>query len=321
MRKFTNKFLAILMCLTMMLTIAPLSGIVPLVSAATYSGSCGTNLTWTLNTSTGMLEITGEGDMTDWSSADYVPWYSYTEDIKIVNIGDGVSNIGYCAFEDCSNLTNIIIPDSVTSIGDRAFCRCTNLTNITMSTTVTVIGDYAFRNCTNLTSIIIPVSVTNIGYSAFGFCNNLKDIYYCGTEEDWGKISIDSNNTIITNATLHYNHHLHSYVPSITKDSTCTEKGTKTYFCDCGDSYEEKIDLAKHNYENGACTKCGCKGYSGESADGRLVWSLDIENGILDVKGILDERPWHPYKDYIKIVNILEGTTTISPSAFEDYAN
>ena len=37
------------------------------VSAATYSGSCGTNVTYTLDTSTGVLTISGMGSMADYS--------------------------------------------------------------------------------------------------------------------------------------------------------------------------------------------------------------------------------------------------------------
>ena len=36
------------------------------VDAATYSGSCGDNVSWTLNTDTGVLEIFGEGKMEDY---------------------------------------------------------------------------------------------------------------------------------------------------------------------------------------------------------------------------------------------------------------
>ena len=75
--------------------------------------------------------------------------------------------IGYTAFYDCENLTNINIPDSVTEIGYRTFSGCTNLSSIEIPDSVTSIGDSAFSGCTSLSSINIPDSVMSIGDSAF----------------------------------------------------------------------------------------------------------------------------------------------------------
>lgn len=53
--------------------------------------------------------------------------------------------------------------------------------------------------------------------------------------------------------------HKHSYAETITKEPTCTEKGEKTYTCDCGDSYAEEIPAKGHHFEDGECTDCGEK--------------------------------------------------------------
>jgi hypothetical protein len=78
-----------------------------------------------------------------------------------------VTSIGVGAFENCSGLTEVIIPDGVTSIADNAFKGCSNLTSITIPASVKTIGDNAFDGCSNLTSIIIPEGVTSIGKQAF----------------------------------------------------------------------------------------------------------------------------------------------------------
>ena len=52
----------------------------------------------------------------------------------------------------------------------------------------------------------IPDSVTSIGIGAFQECKSLTDVYYTGSEEQWKKIGIDSSNTYLTNATIHYNY-------------------------------------------------------------------------------------------------------------------
>ena len=43
--------------------------------------------------------------------------------------------------------------------------------------------------------------------------------------------------------------HVHSYSDDVTKESSCTEEGEKTFTCSCGDSYTEKIDKLPHTEE------------------------------------------------------------------------
>ena len=125
-----------------------------------------------------------------------------------VVIPDSVTFIDESAFNSCTKLTSVTIGDGITSIGDRVFYNCYNLTSLVISNSVTAIGSYSFYNCYNLTSIVIPDSVTSIGSSAFGYCSVLTDVYYTGSEEEWNKITIDSGNYYLTDATIHF-----GYVP------------------------------------------------------------------------------------------------------------
>ena len=129
-------------------------------------GTCGDNLTWTLDDE-GVLTISGTGEMTT------SPWN--TSDVKTVVIDEGVTSIKDYAFYFCSNLTSVTIPDSMISIGTDAFYFCSNLTSVTIPEGVTGIGDYAFYFC-GLTSIAIPDSVTRIGANAFQYCTNLTSV-------------------------------------------------------------------------------------------------------------------------------------------------
>ena len=56
---------------------------------------------------------------------------------------------------------------------------------------------------------------------------------------------------------INNNDHTHSYTSTITKESTCTEQGVKTYTCECGDSYIENIAINpdNHDYDDGVITK------------------------------------------------------------------
>ncbi len=145
----------------------------------TPSGTCGENLTWTLDDK-GTLTISGTGKMTDYSSYSIVPWSSYKYDtkydIKSVIIQDGVTSIGNKAFYGSTSLTSVTIPNSVTTIGDCAFDTCESLTSVTIPNSVESIGDFAFYGCNSLSSVIIGNSVTTIGDCAFYWCESLTSV-------------------------------------------------------------------------------------------------------------------------------------------------
>ena len=123
-------------------------------ASAAESGTCGTNLTYTLDEN-GTLTISGKGDMSNWNGSSNPPWHSSKKQIFNIVIEDGVTSIGEFAFDDYDSLTNITIPDSVTSIGRYAFDGCDSLQSITIPSSVISIGSDAFRYCDNLTTVNI----------------------------------------------------------------------------------------------------------------------------------------------------------------------
>ena len=165
--------MALILALTFVLSVSSVSATELTTGASGDCGKDGSNVTWTLD-STGLLTISGEGEMADY----YSPWYDQKESIKRVVIENGVTSIGANAFRDCTGLTSVTIPDRVTSIGYYAFHGCTGLTSVTIPDSVTSIGDYAFHGCTGLTSVTIPNSVTDIWDGAFSGCTGLKEVIY-----------------------------------------------------------------------------------------------------------------------------------------------
>jgi len=144
-------------------------------ATAQNSGSCGDNATWTFDTQTQTLTISGIGEMANYSYSS-IPWKNIKANIKNVVINEGITNIGGCAFYDCRSLTFVTIPNSVTAIGSSAFYGCTSLTSVTIPNSVTTIGSSAFSGCEKLTSVTIPNSVTTIGRSAFYKCTSLTSV-------------------------------------------------------------------------------------------------------------------------------------------------
>ena len=207
------------------------------------------------------------------SIGDYA--FNNCSSLESVVIGDGVTSIGSKAFYNCSSLTSIVIPDSVTSIGSYAFAYCSSLESVVIGDGVTSIGSCAFSHTWSLSSITIPdsvtridqyafyqskitkisipSSVTSIGSDAFTSCNNLKNVYYCGTNDQWSKITIGSYNSKLTSANRIYcpNGHFWEDVTCSTP-KTCLECG----YCDSGikgyHSWADATCLAPKT-----CIECG----------------------------------------------------------------
>lgn len=170
--KTLKRIFSLLICLTLVLPVIPA---LP-VFAETYSGKCGSKVTWKLDTESGLLTISGTGDMQGYARESYVPWADQRESIKLIIIEEGVTSIGMNAFYGCTALTSIQIASEVIGIYNYAFSGCTSLTNITLPDNITYLGYGAFSNCTSLTSMTIPENVTSIDGGAFRNCSSLTDI-------------------------------------------------------------------------------------------------------------------------------------------------
>ena len=127
MKKTVSVFLALLQVVCLLVTALPVQALA--AASVIDSGTCGENLTWTLN-GDGTLTVHGEGAM-DSFTPDDVPWRDYREMITKVVIEDGVTSIGSYAFVDCSALREVRIPVSVTNIADHAFSGCNALEKVT----------------------------------------------------------------------------------------------------------------------------------------------------------------------------------------------
>lgn len=131
------------------------------------AGTAG-NLSWSL-TGGGVLTVSGNGAIPDYSSGNLPPWSGYN--VRTIVIEKGVTSIGDYAFYECSALS-IYIPDGIVKIGQNAFYNSA-LISVTIPGTVGAIEDSAFRNCGNLTSVTVPEGVKTIGDEAFRGCTSL----------------------------------------------------------------------------------------------------------------------------------------------------
>lgn len=180
-------------------------------SEAKTNGPCGKTKTdtleWSFNESTGVLTISGAGDMADYSSVTGVaPWKVFANKIIEIQIGDQVTGIGTEAFNGLENLTKVNIPASIARFGSYIFNNDKNLVTVDWAPgfmapsvqdtdTRTDEGNYVptgmFDHCSKLgegeeLTKWLPSSFTGICCAAFRGTkftvdfNQLKDMKYWG---------------------------------------------------------------------------------------------------------------------------------------------
>ena len=113
-----------------------------------------------------------------------------------------VTELAGSIFEDCSDLTSVVLPSTITSVDGNAFRNCprlqyvksyvdiytdntliaasVNATEFELAMGYNTIHSNAFKFTENLTTLTLPRSLTNIGKNAFVGCKALKEMYvYC----------------------------------------------------------------------------------------------------------------------------------------------
>ena len=176
MKKITRRFFASLFACLLMLT-ALMPADMSLVFAAT-SGSCGTNATWSYDTSSKTLTISGTGVTknyrnTSLGSNEQAPWKEYKSAMTTLVVNEGITELGEYSFYNCTALVNVSLPSTLTKICGSGILKLTDDTELS---NVTTFG--CFQNCTALERITLPAYLTEIGECAFYMCTSLKEIAF-----------------------------------------------------------------------------------------------------------------------------------------------
>ena len=313
-----------------------------IVSAEIYTGDCGLdgdNLTYKLDTSTGILEITGVGAMQGYS-----PWAGYKSCIKIVEMSDNITTIGYSAFSGCQNLTKITLPDSLISIGNYSFAWCEKLTSINMPSAVLNVGNRAFAHCKNLETITFSKNVKTIGDYVLEGCQSLKFLKLPSLEdkilgEYFGKANYDNNRTFVpeslTTVQIDGGTRISSSaffgcerIEKIILPETITEIGSSTfYYCTALKNINIPNNIKSIGYE--AFNSCSSLEeillppklikINAYAFDGTAIYldENNWNNGVLYIGTHLIDTQKNIEGKYI----IDKGTTTIAQGAFSNCLN
>lgn len=156
---------------------------------------------WSLSDD-GVLTLSGEGALPDFSAYSEQPWRASAQKITKLTVSGGITYIGAHSFELLPYLATVSLPSSLSEVGESAFERCYALKSIKMpaavkrigarafadcwrlseyniafySSNLTYIGDEAFAGCTSLLTTNIPQRLTYLGDGAYLGCTSLDGI-------------------------------------------------------------------------------------------------------------------------------------------------
>ncbi len=263
-------------------------------------------------------------------------------------IKEGTRFIGPKAFEDCENLTKIVIPNSVECIGSEAFLKCSDLSLITIPNSVTKIGNDAFKGCYNLpvekgimyadtylvkatnslTDYTIKSGIRFIGNNAFTNCSKMTSItipegvisignqafYKC---HSLTFVSIPNSITNIGDSVFHSCNSLTSInIPeSVTSLGECTFSGCSSL---------ASVDIPESVTSIGESAFLGCSSLTSVIIPNSLTsiakWafcncssltSITIPDGVKSIG-------WHAFSGCSSLtsINIPNGVTNIGEYAF-----
>ena len=173
----------------------------------------GNGLYWDLD-KYGNLEISGVGDMMNFSNSNPAPWHN--KNCWYVTICEGVTSIGDYAFDGNfinkvllpstiqrigrnafynSDINEIVLPESIVELNEYAFHKCQKLQKVVLSENLKVIPEYAFWDC-DIREIQIPQSIISIGEGCFASNNNLKRVVLENENTELHKYAFGHSNEI-----------------------------------------------------------------------------------------------------------------------------
>ena len=92
------------------------------------------------------------------------------KNVTHVKFHSSVAEVQDAAFRDCKQLVKVVFNEGLTKIGWRAFQSCSSLESIAFPSTLTDVEELAFYQCNSLTEVVLNEGLQTIGRRAFCFC-------------------------------------------------------------------------------------------------------------------------------------------------------
>ena len=232
MKKCTNKILAVVLSVILVLSVLP---VIPFTTSAETEGDYEYEII-SNNTEVRIIKYVGSGgdvyipnklvnkpvteiESNAFSNNNTVTYiwigknirtigenaFSGCSKLSNIDFGSGLQSIGSGAFNNCTDLKEVVFPDSLTFIGGSwnssggTFYNCTSLENIIVGNGLKVLPENVFNNCISLKTVTFGEALETIESYAFDNCYSIADVYYLGDYPE-----IQSKNDSILNAAHQY---------------------------------------------------------------------------------------------------------------------
>lgn len=172
--KHFKRILSLLLTVIMLVSCVSLSSV---ISRAETEGKCGDNLTWRFSPASGVLTITGTGEMYDYDYNMDTPWDSNRLNIRKVVIENGVTHIGSLFLYGCQNVTTVEVPESVKSVGYAPFEYCGSLAavNVNENNPYMTSVDGVLFDMVNKALVVYPAQINEAEYHIPDFVEIIKE--------------------------------------------------------------------------------------------------------------------------------------------------
>lgn len=187
----------------------------------------GENASWSYNSTTKSLSVTGSGDLYGYY-VKIAPWEGYAGEIWTISIGEGITSIGHSTFTKLkalnlelpstlkkigagafydNRISQLICPENLEFIDEYAFEFCESLVDIKLNNKLLKIGNLAFYNI-GAKLVKVPTDGVAIGPGAFGYYKNVytgkqtldPDFALCGETGSTAETYANENNITFYNS-------------------------------------------------------------------------------------------------------------------------
>lgn len=234
----------------------------------------------------------GDGDDTK-KLVDY-----FNKTLTKFTIPDGVTSIGFAAFNECSSLTSITIPNSVTRIVTWAFYGCSSLNSITIPKSVTSFDEGSFEGCSGLTTMTVEATTPPIYGSLPG---SVQTIYVPASSVDVYKSAYGWKNYASKIQAIVKKETVVTYSDGTTKEFTINGNITDSSIENKNNATKVEIGAGVTSIDNSAFANC------------TSLTSVIIPNTVI----VIDMSTFQGCSSLTGIT-IPTGITTIRKSAFEN---
>lgn len=279
-----------------------------------------TNITWSFDSSTGTLTLSGTGETPVVNDAYPAPWKEHLDKITKLVVNEGITAINWVG--DCRELYEVSLPDSLEKINKNAFDTYNELHSLKFGKGLKEIGSYAFSGC-DLYNLTLPDSVKKIGEGAFSYNASLSKVNLGKGVEEIGEIafyecsmmsvSIPKNVKTIGKKAFGY-YYDERWVPDSEDGHTNYDDFLKTYFTVYADAGSAG---AKYAMNNGAVLITGTVSLNKKSVSLKAgkVFKLTKKNYYGSYSFKSSNKKIATVDKDGKVVALKKGTATITFTA------